>query len=107
MVGGAQKLLPAHVVNEYCHPTRPFDPCSDFKEMVLPRRRQFGEGEWFTAKYSGDYLGKLLQWRVGGGRLRMAGRIGEPWMVARAVSRTPTYRLSKPCFKPVQSSWRR
>ena len=27
VVGGEQKLLPAHIVNEYCRPDRPFEPC--------------------------------------------------------------------------------
>ena len=42
-VGGAQLLLPAHVVNEYCHPTRPFHPLPNFKEASgLPRSRVLG-----------------------------------------------------------------
>lgn len=36
-VGGKQWLLPAHVVNEYCHPTRPFYPCPEFREDNLIR----------------------------------------------------------------------
>ncbi len=58
-VGGAQLLLPAHVINEYCHPTRPMYPTPNFKDaLVLPRSRKIDEGEWFTASYSGGMLGE-------------------------------------------------
>jgi hypothetical protein len=39
-VRGAQRLLPAHVINEYYHPTRPFYPLPNFKDAAsLPRAR--------------------------------------------------------------------
>lgn len=57
VIGGEQRRLPVYMVNEYCHPTRPFDPCPDFKENKLPRSRRTDEGEWFTAKYLGGVLG--------------------------------------------------
>jgi len=58
-VGGAQRLLPAHVINEYCHPTRPFYPSPNFKDAVaLPRSRTIDEGEWLTASYNGGKLGE-------------------------------------------------
>jgi hypothetical protein len=57
-VGDAQRLLPAHVVNEYCHPTRSFGQCPNFKEVTaLPRTRESHDGEWFTATYEGGGLG--------------------------------------------------
>ncbi len=45
-VGGAQLLLPMHVINEYCHPERSFAPelgkTPDFNlDVALPRTRQF------------------------------------------------------------------
>jgi ankyrin repeat protein len=66
-VGGAQKLLPAHVVNEYCRPDRPFDPCPTEWTAPLPRTRSvsrsvsfFGGGSehvdgdsWFSAPQLG------------------------------------------------------
>ncbi len=69
VVGAAQRLLPAHIVNEYCHPKRAFDPCPGFKEDVLPRSRvcyvlgssdQWDISDWFTAKYSGGGVGETL-----------------------------------------------
>ncbi len=48
-VGGAQRLLPAHVVNEYCHPTHKFNFVPDFNELPFPRSRIMSGGEWFTA----------------------------------------------------------
>jgi ankyrin repeat protein len=57
-VGGIQRLFPAHIVNEYCHPTRPFCPIPNFKDpSSLPRSRTIVGGEWFTAQYKGGRLG--------------------------------------------------
>jgi serine/threonine protein kinase len=39
-VGGAQRLLPMHVLQEYCHPNRPFDPTPTFTEEEFPRKAQ-------------------------------------------------------------------
>ncbi len=40
-IGGSQLLLPVSVLNEYCHPTRPFEPCPDFsQEIDLPHSRK-------------------------------------------------------------------
>ncbi|KTC64715.1 hypothetical protein Lade_2009 [Legionella adelaidensis] len=36
-VHGAQMMLPVHVVNEYCYPTRSFSPRPSFNEKKLPR----------------------------------------------------------------------
>lgn len=59
-VGGAQLLLPVHVVNEYCHPTRSFAehreqrysydrPCYNFKDASsLPRNRTINGQDWFA-----------------------------------------------------------
>jgi hypothetical protein len=59
LVGGAQKLLPAHVINEYCRPDRSFAPCPAFTEETLPRTRKFSNGsEWFMAILNGGKLGE-------------------------------------------------
>lgn len=69
-VGGAQLLLPAHVINEYCHPTRSFYPLPNFKDAAaLPRSRTIDEGEWFTAEYFGGKLGEKFAWVRCGGAL--------------------------------------
>ncbi len=60
-VGGAQLLLPVHVVNEYCHPTRSFAAhqerqysydfprCNNFKDAsYLPRNRTIDGQDWFA-----------------------------------------------------------
>ncbi len=53
-------LIPVHVINEYCHPNRPFDPCPDFTQSsALPRTRKIEEGEWFAC-YNGGALGETL-----------------------------------------------
>jgi hypothetical protein len=67
VVGGEQKLLPAHVVNEYCRSDRPFDPCPSEWESKLPRTREleiydssrskWGRGSWFIPSSSHDGLG--------------------------------------------------
>ncbi len=54
-VGSLQRLLPAHVINEYCRPDRSFKPCPDFNSSTpLARTRNTDGGEWYTA-----YDGKL------------------------------------------------
>lgn len=60
-VGGAQLLLPAHVINEYCHPTRSFDPAPDFSKPEATgawRIRATDEGEWFSASLGWRTLGQ-------------------------------------------------
>jgi serine/threonine protein kinase len=67
VVGGEQKLLPAHVVNEYCRADRPFEPCPQEWESKLPRTRKMNvwdstqsktvKGSWFIAPSSKDSLG--------------------------------------------------
>lgn len=56
-VGGNQKLLPAHVINEYCRPDLSFNDNRNFQDEQFPRTRETNEGEWFTANYSGGLLG--------------------------------------------------
>ncbi len=62
VVGGAQRGVPAHVVNEYCREDRSFDPCPAFTEEKLPRIRTSkyfpGVGEWFTAQSGGKLCGE-------------------------------------------------
>jgi hypothetical protein len=58
IVGGAQRLLPVHVINEYCRPDRSFDPCPEFTEASLPRSRKCNVGEdCFTTSYNNGALG--------------------------------------------------
>jgi hypothetical protein len=40
-VGLAQREMPIHVINEYCHPDRSFAPKPDFNEQSLPRSIKF------------------------------------------------------------------
>ena len=42
VVGGEQKLLPAHVVNEYCRPDRPFEPCPSEWEVQATSDARIG-----------------------------------------------------------------
>ena len=58
-VGNAQQQLPVHVVNQYCHPTRPFSPCPNFNDQIpLPRSRETDEGDWFACECNGGKIGK-------------------------------------------------
>jgi len=93
-IGGAQLLLPAHFVNEYCHPKRPFYPTPNFKSALsLPRSRTIEEGEWFTAMYNGGHLGdKFAIYRGSQARGRAcerkdAGNAGGWGMVMNAIGR--------------------
>ena len=51
VVGGEQKLLPVHVVNEYCRPDRPFEPCPSEWEAKLPRTRELEIWDSTQSKY--------------------------------------------------------
>lgn len=59
-VGLAQRELPVHVVNEYCHPDRSFSSRPDFNEDILPRNMGFcdystgDETLWFPLVISED-----------------------------------------------------
>jgi chemotaxis protein histidine kinase CheA len=69
-VGGAQLLLPAHVINEYCRPDRAFYPVPNFNQEGLPRVRTV-EG-----KAGGDVCDVYTQQYNG-------GALGEKWGVSR------------------------
>jgi hypothetical protein len=59
VVGGAQRLLPTHVVNEYCRLDRSFDSAPTFTEDKLPRTRVYGgyKKDWFISKWDDKILG--------------------------------------------------
>jgi len=81
-VGGAQLLLPAHVINEYCHPTWSFDPTPDFSKPEpsgVWRSRTTSGGEWFSAKVDGGTLGEGFAFCRGArdcARGRLVGIVG-------------------------------
>ena len=68
VVGGAQKRLPAHIVNEYTRPDRHFEPCPIEWKSPLPRTRaielwdhtqsQYIKADWFADRSSAEGLGK-------------------------------------------------
>ena len=69
-VGGAQLILPAHVINEYSHPSRPLYPCPKWNtddDTVLPRT---GVGDWRTGG-NGNQLGNNFAWVRGEWRCRL------------------------------------
>jgi hypothetical protein len=69
-VGGAQLILPAHVINEYSHPSRPLYPCPKWNtddDTVLPRT---GVSDWRTGGY-GNQLGNSFAWVRGDWRGRL------------------------------------
>ncbi len=67
-VGDAQLILPAHIINEYSHPSRPFYPCPKWQgegELLLPRT---GVADWINK--GGNKLGSNFAW----GRVDERGR---------------------------------
>ena len=59
-VGQAQRDLPAHVVHEYCHPDRGFEPeltVEKLNHKPFPRRLKTDEGDWWVARYNGGGIG--------------------------------------------------
>jgi serine/threonine protein kinase len=91
VVGGEQKLLPMHVVNEYCHPDRAFDPCPQEWKSKLPRTREFYQiydtdrhqwthakgSSWFIPFFGKGGLGFTYAFSRGVGRLE--GGMRAPW----------------------------
>ena len=53
-VGGEQKLLPAHIVNEYCRPDRSFEPCPAEWVTKLPRTQEVKRWNPEESKYVKD-----------------------------------------------------
>jgi len=100
-VGGAQLLLPAHVINEYCHPQRCFYPLPNFKNpAILPRTRQLNQGEWFTVLDSGGFAAVRGEPPVGtrvGWGAAMAAWVGWSWRESdcKAVSALSTTRAAQ------------
>ena len=61
-VGGAQLILPAHIINEYSHPSRPFYPCPKWQgegELLLPRT---GVADWINKGGIQGVLGSNFAW---------------------------------------------
>ncbi len=56
-VGQEQKLLPAHLVNEYCRLDRAFNPCPKEWTSPLPRTRKTESMSWFIPFALGVELG--------------------------------------------------
>lgn len=71
-IGGAQLILPAHVINEYSHPSRPFYPCPKWgnNEASLPRQ---GVSDWRIADNGKYNLGKDFAWWSRGGERDFCG----------------------------------
>jgi hypothetical protein len=83
VVGGAQRGVPAHVVNEYCREDRSFSPCPAFTEEKLPRIRTSkyfpDAGEWFTAEYNGKLCGESFAFARGALERACGGMGGGRW----------------------------
>ncbi len=80
-VGKLQRLLPVHIVNEYCRSDRSFAPCPSFLEATLPRTRRImyeynnkekGEirltdrGEWYTYQFRNNNCSGFFRNNHGG-----------------------------------------
>ena len=97
IVGMAQRMVPAHIAHEYCHPDRSFEDITKNNALLdasnpanLKRQLKFYNGEtgnddaWFTPNsHSADSglgfsIGILRGWRMwaGGGKRRAAGVAG-------------------------------
>ena len=82
-IGIAQRELPVHVVNEYCHPDRSFDPKPEFNEGNLPR--SFNFYNWSTCKHellfpldiSDSFLGSTFALGRGGAERSMGSVLGD------------------------------
>lgn len=79
-VGLEQRDIPVHVVNEYCHPDRSFNPIPEFNEEILPRKTRFynwSTGSMETALFPlviSDVSGLGVDFSLAGGGERAVGR---------------------------------
>ncbi|MBS0351566.1 MAG: hypothetical protein JSR33_10365, partial [Proteobacteria bacterium] len=116
-VGGEQKLLPAHVVNEYCRADRPFEPCPSEWESKLTRTRKVPEiwdstqskhvnGSWFIPPSSKDGLGLSYAFTgaAAGCRVRVGDGANGGGLWSGPLSGA-TSKLSNPCGRRARSSW--
>ncbi|MBS0350837.1 MAG: toll/interleukin-1 receptor domain-containing protein [Proteobacteria bacterium] len=85
-VGNNQRLLPISIVNQYCEPDKPFDPCPNFDKDVTLRTDivKVGMiGNWYTVK-SGDgalvgfYRGALKEGAAAAKSVNLKGGEGPP-----------------------------
>ncbi len=107
VVGREQKLLPVHVVNEYCRPDRAFEPCPSEWEAKLVRTREleiwdrvqskYVKGSWFIPSSSKDDLGLTYAFYRCNYVVPDLGTwvVGEGWQ---------TSKLSNPCGKHARSN---
>ena len=91
-VGGAQLILPAHVINEYSYPRRSFHPCPEWgdSEKPLPRK---GVDFWLnlgTQKLSKDYA-----WRRGDNLVLKRDHMGEYYIGYYVSAKTDLDAVSK------------
>ena len=114
VVGGEQKSLPAHVVNEYCRADRPFEPCPSEWESKLPRTLSLRvwdsiqsknvEGSWFIPPSSKDGLGLTYAFY----RYKLAAGLGfQREALGIDLTRNPvmqTSKLSNPCGRHARSN---
>jgi serine/threonine protein kinase len=116
VVGGAQRGVPAHVVNEYCREDRSFDPCPAFTEEKLPRIRtsQYfpGSGDWFTVKYNDKLCGDSFAFvrggrgRLMGGGMEGAGGLTRDLNALQSLSKARTQQLELLASQLKMSSYR-
>jgi hypothetical protein len=86
VVGDQQRLLPISIINYYCEPDKPFDPCPNFEEDFTSRTDMVKLGSigyWYTVK-SGDgasvgfYRGSLKEGAAGGKLVAVKNGEGPP-----------------------------
>jgi ankyrin repeat protein len=112
-VGGAQKLLPAHVVNEYCRRDRPFDPCPAEWASPLPRTRavevfinfNWVEGSWFTPPTPSESLGVSFALRRAGKQCGRGVVYGAPADVGARSGRRDELKCVRADLKTLQALW--
>ena len=60
VVGGAQRQLPMHAVQEYCRTDRSFDPCPDFSKGA--RGREFKVRMYYGGTWHDNQVFKRSHW---------------------------------------------
>lgn len=106
-IGIAQRLLPMHMIHEFCHPTRPFSPCPNFRDDTAP---PLNETVSFTSdcnhenlKYHTPCKGSWFNVRLGTFKSRT---LGDTFMYVRGNQ--DSVQAHKYCFsnQPLQETVR-
>ena len=89
-VGGAQLILPAHIINEYSHPSRPLSKLTIWNNSTDVNLPRTGISDWRTGE-KGNKLGSSFAWIRGSGQRQSVGGTQRRALQALCTSNQDSY----------------